>query len=111
VKHPELHCTFHKGVICMGYGVLFVQQSLAPGTKEHAEAVEVWGPEAAEGPNPFRTELGQFCTFSALYSWLAQQGAMAGRPGDLEAKRPGNRQHPENRPTAPRPRRSLRPTS
>jgi hypothetical protein len=114
MKHPELRCTFHQGVTCMGFGVLFVQQSLTPGTKEYTETVEVWGEEAAQGLNPFRTELGQFCTLSALMAWCEKQGAIPGaRKGDLQARRPGSRAHPEQRPTVAtrRPRQSLNPRS
>lgn len=101
MKHPELKCTYHKGITCMGYGVLFVQQSLIPGTKEYEETTTVWGPEAGEGPHPFRMELGQFCTVSALMSWCQAEGAMHTPRNAMEAKRRPPPRNPDARPTVP----------
>jgi hypothetical protein len=110
VKAPELRCSWHQGIICMANGRLHLQQDLIAGTKEAEEAVEVWGPEAAE-PGGFRIELGHFCTIHALYSWLAAQGAMTTQRNAMEAKRRPRPAHPENRPTVAtrRPRSSLAP--
>ena len=105
-------CSFHKGDECMGNGVLYLQQGLHPGSPGYAETVEIWGPEAGQAPNEFRTELGAFCTLSAVMAWCDKQGAIKGaKPGDLRARRPGNRQHADQRPTVAtrRPRASLAP--
>lgn len=111
MKSPELKCAFHQGVICMQYGTLHLQQAVIPGTKEHADAVVVWGEEAGYGPNAFRTEIGHFCTISALYSWLKAQGAMETQRNAMEARRRPRPANPEDRPTVAqrRPRRSLVP--
>jgi hypothetical protein len=99
VKAPELKCTYHQGVICMTNGTLHLQQAVIPGTKEYTDAVEVWGPEAGEGANAFRTEVGHFCTIHALYSWCKAQGAMEAQRNAMEAKRRPPPANPEARPT------------
>jgi hypothetical protein len=111
MKAPEIHCTFHKGIVCMANGTLHLQQAVIPGTDAYDEATKVWGIEAGEGPGAFRTEVGHFCTIHALYSWLEAQGAMKGRPGDMTARRPGSRKNADQRPVVAtrRPRASLKP--
>ena len=95
-KVAELTCSFHGGSECMGLGCLSLWQ-------HPDESVTI-------GRSVYR---GVFCTDSALYAWLAKHGQVieGARPGDLKARRPGSRQHPEQRPTVAtrRPRRSLDP--
>jgi hypothetical protein len=95
----------------MANGVLHLQQSLIKGTKEAEEAIEVWGPEAAEGPGAFRIEIGHFCTIHALYSWIKAEGAMDTQRNAMGSKRRPKPAHPELRPEVAtrRPRASLAP--
>lgn len=94
-KVAELVCTFHGNSECMGLGCLTVWQ--------HPDE------EVRLGRSIY---LGVFCTWSSLMAYADKQGGIPGaRKGDLKARRPGSRAHPEQRPTVPtrRPRQSLAP--
>jgi hypothetical protein len=96
-KVSELVCSFHEGSDCMGVGYLSLWL--------HPDDSVTIGRSVYQGV---------FCTLSALQAWCLKQGAIPGaRKGDLRSRRPGSRQHPEQRPTVAtrRPRQSLDPRS
>lgn len=103
-------CAWHKATECLEKtGVLVLQQSMsAPVDREEfdqalAAATSVLGTAASV---TFSTELGTFCTTSALLSWLeANTGAMREHTRELYGPGPGSSRSKRNaasRPTVTR---------
>ena len=103
-------CAWHKATECLEKtGVLVLMQSMSPPAEREAfeaalaMADNVFG---STGGVVFSTELGVFCTTSALLSWLqANTGAMEEHTRELYGKGPGSsrsRRTADSRPTVHR---------
>jgi len=91
-------CAWHKTSDCMDKtGVLILQQSMTPPADRDEFDMALASVDRVVGTSQlvrFSTELGSFCTMSALLSWLeSSTGAMRQTTATLHGPGPGSSRH------------------